>query len=110
MRTMSWAFPAIKRSCVVEEITLVTAPLIPVHEEPATDVPDWLQPSYVPDWTRRTDTSIRRMRRWRTSRRMVGKVLRDRASSGLDDHEPTFYLIERDGPGRLALGSGRGLR
>ena len=64
MRTMSWAFPAIKRSCVVEEITLVTAPLIPVHEEPATDVPDWLQPSYVPDWTRRTDTSIRRMRRW----------------------------------------------
>ncbi len=35
---------------------------------------------------------------------MVGKVLRDRASSGLDDHEPTLYLIERDGPGRLALG------
>lgn len=54
-RRMSWAFPEAKRYCVVEKITLVTAPLIPSPASPAT---------HVPDWTRRADTSIQRMRMW----------------------------------------------
>lgn len=54
-RRMSWAFPEAKRYCVVEKIILVTAPLIPSIEPPAT---------VTPDWTRRTDTSIDRMRMW----------------------------------------------
>ena len=35
-RRMSWAFPEAKRYCVVEKITLVTAPLIPSFEQRAT--------------------------------------------------------------------------
>jgi hypothetical protein len=52
---MSWAFPEAKRYCVVEKITLVTAPLILSFEQRATR---------VPDWTRRTFTAIQRMHKW----------------------------------------------
>ena len=53
---MFWAFPETVRSCVVEEITLVTAPLVPLGAGQRATL--------GPDWTQRTDTLIQRMRRW----------------------------------------------
>jgi hypothetical protein len=55
VRTMSWAFPRVKRLCLVEAITVITAPLLPALDVPRT---------FVPDWTRRKDTQVERMRRW----------------------------------------------
>lgn len=67
VRSMSEAFPELKRSCIIEAITLITAPMIAAPES-APEVPLWPRQTHVPDWTRRRDFSVQRMRRWEDER------------------------------------------